>query len=346
MKKSYIIAEVGVNFFDTAKELQITPLEAAVLYIDGAKEGLADAVKFQSYKAETIVSKDSPAYWDLNQEPTKTQYELFKKHDSFSENEYKELYEYSKSKGIDFLSTPFDLESIEFLDKYCDVYKISSSDLNNDYFLEEIAKKNKKILLSTGASYISEIEKAVRIIRGINKDIEICLLHCVLSYPTSNKDANLLMIEDLKRIFNDLEIGYSDHTMPDVNSIICPAAYLLGATVIEKHFTLNKELPGNDHYHAGDIEDFKKMRANFNVLEEVLGSRSKTVLECESNSRIQARRSLVAKHDLKPGDIISKENIILKRPGTGISVEFFYELEGKVITKDIKEDEIITWDKI
>ena len=165
------------------------------------------------------------------------------------------------------------------------VYKISSSDLTNLPFIRHIAKKGKPIYLSVGAAYISEIEEAVRVMKEENCP-EICLLHCVLSYPTKNKDANLNVIKTLKRVFPDLKVGYSDHTLPDETMTILSTAYLYGAEVIEKHFTLDKTLTGNDHYHAGNPEDFKKAIKNFERIIEISGDREKTVLECEK-SRVE-----------------------------------------------------------
>ena len=151
--KPYIIAEMGVNFYDTARVLNISPLKAAKMYIDGAAEAGCDCAKFQSYKADTIVSKNSPAYWDLSKEPTETQYALFQKHDGFNEEDYRELCNYTHAKGMDFTSTPFDYASADYLEDMVDFYKISSSDLSNLPFIRHIAKKGKKMIVSVGAAY-------------------------------------------------------------------------------------------------------------------------------------------------------------------------------------------------
>lgn len=345
MTKPYIIAEVGVNFFDTSKSLDIDPLTAAKLYIDEAKKNGADAVKFQSYKADTIVSKNSPAYWDLSKEPTLTQHELFQKHDSFNKEEYQLLCNYAKKIGIDFMSTPFDYESADYLYNMIDIYKISSSDLSNTPFIRHIAKKGKPIYISTGAAYISEIEEAIRIINEEGCS-EICIMHCVLSYPTQNKDANLNMIKHLKQIFPNTKIGYSDHTLPDENMTILTTAYLFGAEVIEKHFTLDKSLPGNDHYHAMDPLDLKKASTNFKLVEEISGSYYKTVLPCELTPRREARRSLVLVRNMKAGEILTDKDLIAKRPGTGISPNLLEVVIGRKLNVDAKEDSILTWNMI
>lgn len=345
MKRPYIIAEVGVNFYDTAKAEGISPLQAAKKYIFEAKNAGIDAVKFQSYKADTIVSKNSPAYWDLSKEPTPTQHELFKKHDGFDQEDYQHLCDYCKELEIDFMSTPFDFESADFLEDMVSVYKISSSDLNNIPFLRHIARKGKPIFLSVGASYLSEIEEAVRVLTDEGCP-DICLMHCVLSYPTKNEDANLNMIKTLKRIFPNTRIGYSDHTMPDKTMTILTTAYLFGAEVIEKHFTLDKSLTGNDHYHAGDPNDFKVALDNFQLIETIGGQEEKTVLDCEITPRREARRSLVIARDLKKGEVIKPEDIQLKRPGTGIAPKYMDLVIGREVTRDLEEDTVLTWDMV
>lgn len=345
MSKPYLIAELGVNFYDTAKQMNITPLEAAKLYIDKAAEVGIDCAKFQSYKANTIVSKNSPAYWDTTKEPTKTQYELFLKHDSFGENEYRELCKYTHDKGMDFISTPFDYASADYLYDMVDFYKISSSDLSNIPFIKHIGKKGRPVYISVGASYLSEVDEAIRALKEVGcKDIVV--LHCVLSYPTNPENANLRIIQTLKNTFPDVKIGFSDHVAPDKTMMTLATAYLLGAEVIEKHFTLDKTLPGNDHYHAGDPEDFKKAIDNFKFIDKVLGNSEKTVLECEMIPRREARRSLVLTRSMKKGEIIKETDIMAKRPGTGISPKFADIVIGREIKADFEEDTILTWDKI
>ena len=345
MKMPYLIAEIGVNFYDTAKKLNISLLNAAKLYIDKVAESGVNCAKFQSYKANTIASKNSPAYWDLSKEPTKTQYDLFKIHDAFGKNEFKQLCDYTHSKGIDFTSTPFDYDSADYLESMVDFYKISSSDLSNLPFIKYIGSKGKPVYMSVGASYLSEVDIALRTLQNAGcKDI--ALLHCVLSYPTKPEDANLNIIKTLKRIYPNVKIGYSDHVPPDDNMIALSTAYLLGAEIIEKHFTLDKNLYGNDHYHSGDPNDFKKAIDNFKYIDKVLGSDIKTVFECEKIPRKEARRSLVLARDMKAGEIINENDVIPKRPGTGISPEFINVVIGRSVKKDLKEDTILNWDLI
>ena len=343
--KPYVIAEMGVNFYDTAKELNITPLEAAKLYIDEAAKVGIDCAKFQSYKAETIVSKNSPAYWDTTKEATKTQFELFKKFDHFGEKEYKELCDYTHEKGMDFTSTPFDYASSDYLENMVDFYKISSSDLSNLPFIKHIGSKGKPVVISVGAAYLSEVDEAIRTLKDAGCE-DITILHCVLSYPTDPKNANLRIIETLKKDFPDVKVGFSDHVAPDPTMMTLATAYLLGAEVIEKHYTLNKKLPGNDHYHAGEPEDFKKAIDNFRWIDSVLGNPEKTVLDCEIVPRREARRSLVLTRDMKAGETIRKEDLMAKRPGTGITPVYTDIVVGRKVLKDLEEDTILTWDMI
>ena len=345
MKKPYIIAEMGVNFYDTAKVMGITPLEAAQLYIDKAAEVGINCAKFQSYKAGTIVSKNSPAYWDTTKEPTKTQYELFLKHDHFGEEEYRQLCDYTHSKGMDFTSTPFDYASADYLEEMVDFYKISSSDLSNLPFIRYIGSKGKPVCLSVGASYLSEVDEAVRELENAGCN-DIVLFHCVLSYPTAPENANLKVIQTLKKVFPQVRVGFSDHVAPDATMMTLATAYLLGAEVIEKHFTLDKTLPGNDHYHAGDPVDFKKAIDNFKWIDKVLGNPEKTVLDCEKVPRREARRSLVLTRSMRAGEIITQNDIMPKRPGTGISPKNTDIIIGREVKFNLSEDTILMWNMV
>ena len=344
-KKPFLIGEIGVNFYDIAQKEGISNIDAAKLMIREAKECGIDAVKFQSYKAETIASKNSPAYWDLSEEPTTSQYELFKKFDKFGKEEYSILADYCHEIGIMFLSTPFDFDSVDYLDEFMDIYKISSSDLTNIPFIKYIASKNKPILLSTGASTLNEIKQAVNAIEEVSA-VDIAIMHCVLSYPTDYADANLLMIKDLAQNFPHYEIGYSDHTKPDDNMLVLTTAYNYGANIIEKHYTLDKTLKGNDHYHAMDSNDVKIFKKNIQFLSKINGKKNKQPLICESSARREARRSIVITKDVKCGEIISRNILTFKRPGTGISPSQIDEVIGKKVVRDIPEDTLLDWDML
>lgn len=341
--KFVLIAEIGVNYYDIAKKMNITPMEAAKLMIDEAKKAGIHAVKFQTYKAETLAAKDSPYYWDIKEEPTKSQHELFKKFDSFGYNEYKELSEYCKKIDIEFLSTAFDFESADYLDELMNVYKISSSDLSNLPFIEYQAKKNKPMLLSIGASNVDEIDKAIKTIRD-NNDKPLVLLHCVLEYPTPYEHANLNKIASLKERYKNLIIGYSDHTKPDECYDVIKTAYNLGAIVVEKHYTLDKTLKGNDHYHAMNPEDAKNMINGIEFIEKMRGSYELKCLDTELKARSNARRSIVSLGKINKGDIITKEMLTYKRPGTGISPTEVDSLIGKKAVLDIEDDTILKYD--
>lgn len=348
-KEPFLIAEIGVNYYDIAKKENISNMEAAKLMVKEAKDAGCNAVKFQSYKANTIASKNSPAYWDTTEEPTTSQYELFKKFDSFGKEEYKEIADYCNEIGIMFLSTPFDFDSIDYLDEFMDVYKISSSDLTNLPFIKKIAKKGKPIIISTGASTLDEIKLAIDTIEEANEDYTngksaIGIMHCVLSYPTDNNDANLLMIKNLKDLYPNYEIGYSDHTKPDDKMLILTTAYLYGARILEKHYTLDKTLKGNDHYHGMDPEDIKTFVQNIKLIKQINGQYDKIPLECEGESRKQARRSIIALKEIKSGEEITEDKLTYKRPGTGISPTQLDNVIGKKAKIDIKEDDVLSYD--
>lgn len=329
----YIIAEAGVNHecnMDLARRL-----------IDEAAEGGADAVKFQSYKAETIASRYSPAYWDTTKEPTLSQFTLFQKYDKFWKSEYEQLKVYCDRAGIAFMSTPFDVESATFLNDLLDVFKISSSDITNKPFIEFICEFGKPIILSTGASFLHEVQEAVEWVDA--KRVPLALLHCILNYPTQEKNANLGMIKDLQRKFPDKIIGYSDHTLPcDMKAL--EIATLLGATILEKHFTFDKTLPGNDHYHAMDMEDLKRFNKNLAQVFAMLGDQQKHLLSSEIPARNNARRSLVAKNDIPEGKSIELDDLTWKRPAHGVSPKFISEVIGRKVDKQIPRDTLIQWE--
>ena len=336
-KLPYIIAEIGVNHEGS--------MSKAKHLIDLCSSAGAHAAKFQTYKADTLASINSPAYWDSNQETSKNQHELFNKYDRFNEEDYKMLFEYCKQKGVEFLSTPFDLKSVDFLDPLLNFYKIASADLNNLPLLKAIAKKNKPIILSTGASNLNEIKFAVNFLEA-NGCPDVSLLHCILNYPTKYKNANLAMIQDLSKNFPNHTIGYSDHTLPDNDMITTTTAYLMGAQIIEKHFTYDKTQPGNDHYHAMDDKDLKILLKNLNKIHEITGYNKKIVLESEEISRLNARRSIVINTDVIKGEIINESMITTKRPGIGINPSNWDNVLGKSVNKNLKKDHILLWQDI
>ena len=331
----YLIAEAGVNHegsLDTARKL-----------IEEAAEGGADAVKFQTYRAQTIASKHSPSYWDTEKESARSQFDLFRKYDKFWKPEFENLKKHCDEVGIEFLSTPFDRESAHFLNELMDVFKISSSDITNRPFIEFICNFGKPIILSTGASDLDEIDQALKWIDAAG--VTVALLHCVLNYPTLDEHANLGMIRGLKEQYPDRVIGYSDHTLPDDMRIL-ELAYLLGAEILEKHFTHDKSLPGNDHYHAMDKKDLENFRGNIARVEMLLGKQEKHALPSEALARRHARRSLVAACAIPTGIKITEEMLTWKRPAHGISPAKIWEVVGRRASQDIAEDDLLKWEML
>lgn len=340
--KFTLIAEIGVNYYDIATQRGISNMDAAKLMCKEAKDAGIHAVKFQTYKAENLAAADSPSYWDTSEEATTSQRELFKKYDSFGEAEYEELADYCKEIGIAFCSTAFDFESADYLEPLMDVYKISSSDLTNLPFIEYQASKGKRMIMSVGAGDLEEMKLAVETVRKVN-DQPLVLCHCVLEYPTPYDHANLRRIESLKQEFPDVIIGYSDHCKPDECCDVIKVAYTLGAHVVEKHFTLDKTLPGNDHYHAMDPNDARRILSGIEFVESLLGKGSLDFSNTEDAARLNARRSIVAAVDIPMGTKITRDMLTFKRPGTGISPKDIDSLIGKTAMKDIHEDSIINY---
>ncbi|MCM8622173.1 MAG: N-acetylneuraminate synthase family protein [Candidatus Accumulibacter sp.] len=336
--RPYVIAEIGVNHegsLDQAKRL-----------IDLARDGGADAAKFQSYKAGTLASRNSPSYWDTSKEPTRSQYELFKKYDSFGPDEYVQLAEHCREAGIVFVSTPFDDGAIDFLDPLMPFFKIASADLTNVPFLRKVAAKGKPVLLSTGASTLGEIDVAVEALTRAGCQ-DIVLLHCVLNYPTENCNAHLRMIEGLRRAYPEHIIGYSDHTLPDNAMTALVSAYLLGAVVLEKHFTHDKTLPGNDHYHAMDVADLKRFLKLSQTINELLGSTShKAPTPTEALARKNARRSIVLATDVNVGETLNAELLTYKRPATGVSPLHWDEVIGRKVSRSLEADHVLQWEDL
>jgi N-acetylneuraminate synthase len=330
----YVIAEVGVNHggdLDLAKRL-----------VDLAHEGGADAVKFQTYKAGSLASRHSPAYWDLTAEPTTSQFELFQKYDRFGPAEYSALAEHCAQRGVTFLSTPFDDQAVDFLDPLMPLFKIASADLTCVPLLEKIAAKHKPVLLSTGAAQAGEVEDALAILEQAGAP-SVHLLHCVLNYPTQDVNASLGQISALARLFPGRLIGYSDHTLPEANMDALTFAYILGARIIEKHFTHDKTLPGNDHYHAMDAVDLRRFRERVERYRLLAGDGRKHYLPSEEPARSFARRSIVARQVVAAGEIITPLNVTCKRPGTGIPAAHWHQVLGRKTLRAIEEDQVLAW---
>lgn len=335
---AFIIAEAGVNHNGSLKR-------AKELIIKAAEAG-ADAIKFQTYKAEKLVTKTAPRFWDWKDEekPNGTQYDSYSQLDKLPLEAYPEMIETCKENNIEFLSTPFDEESADFLARLSiKAFKVSSSDITNIPLLKHIAKKELPIILSTGASTIGEIDEAVQTIKseGNNK---VILLQCTLCYPTEPKDANLRIIQTLSSIYPHYPIGLSDHTM----GIAIPiAAVALGAKVIEKHYTIDKTLlKSADHWLSVDPNELKEMVSGIRKVEEALGSGEKKVFDVEKITYKYDKRSIVARQNISKGATIKKDMLIMKRPGTGIPPKFLPIIVNRVARRDLKEDSLILWSDI
>lgn len=332
--RPYIIAEAGVN--------HECDLGFANKLIESAKRGGADAIKFQLYDANKITCKVSPAYWDTTKEKIVSQHQLFSKYDKFKKKEMEILFNYCRKLDIDFLCTPFDEEAVDDLDEYVDAFKISSSDLTNLPLITKVCKKNKPIILSTGASNYVEIKRTVELINKFRNPL--ALLHCVLNYPTIDKNLNLLKIRTLYDKFPNCVIGYSDHALPSNDMKVCEIATLLGSMIIEKHFTLDKSLSGNDHYHAMDEHDLKRWKKINKKNHTLLGNSLLKKTANENKARLNARRSIVASKDISKGTYITMSELCFKRPGYGISPFELDKVLGLKVIKDVKEDTLLSWD--
>lgn len=330
-KKVFIIAEAGDNHngdYDTALKL-----------VDKAVEAGADCVKFQTFVTERVISKLAEKA-DYQKESTGTgesQYEMVKKLE-LSFEQFRQIKKYCEQKKIMFLSTPFDLESIDFLQEIdIPFWKIPSGEITNLPYLEKIAHTGKDIIMSTGMCTMEEIQKAIDILKK-NGAGKITLLHCNTEYPTPYEDVNLRAMKTMAETFG-VEVGYSDHT----KGIEVPiAAVAMGAVVIEKHFTLDKNMPGPDHKASLEPDELKQMIQSVRNIEKALGSSEKKPSTSEIKNIDIARKSIVAKKAIKKGEELTEDNLDIKRPGNGISPMYWYDLLGTKAVKDFSEDELIT----
>jgi N-acetylneuraminate synthase len=331
---AFVVAEAGVNHEGD--------LETARRMVREVAAAGAGAIKFQVYKASRIATRASSAYWDRSQEATESQFELFSKYDGFGEEEYRELAQECREAGIVFSVSPFDVECIDWLDPLVDVFKIASGDITNLPLLGRVAATGTPVLLSTGASTLDEIAEAVAHLEA-HGATEIALLQCTLAYPTPTDQASVGALKELAAVFPDYVLGYSDHTIPPASFGVIAAAYVLGARVIETHFTLDRGLPGNDHYHALDPGDLRRLVDELETLRRVLGPPVKRVLDVELPARTGARRSVVSREDIAAGTLLSPELLDVKRPGGGVPPAFLLEPGGWRAATDIPEDTTLEW---
>lgn len=328
----FIIAEAGVNHNGS--------LNLAKKLIDVASNSGADAVKFQTFKADLLVSKNAEKadYQKRTTSKDETQYDMIKKLE-LDVQAHKKLISYSKSKNIIFLSSPFDCQSINLLASLgLKFFKIPSGNITNLPYLRSIGKLNKKVILSTGMSNIGEIEDALDIlINSGTKKTNITVLHANTEYPTAMEDVNLRAMVNIGNTF-DINFGYSDHTLGIEASI---AAVAMGASCIEKHFTLNSDMDGPDHKSSLEPHELKKMVRAIRNIEIALGSNIKKPSKSEMSNMNYVRQSIVAKIDIKKGDVLDQNNLTIKRPGNGISPMRWDEIVGSIAFKNYKKDELI-----
>lgn len=329
MGRVLIIAEAGVNHNGS--------LEMAKQLVDTAHECGADIVKFQTAKLDSLVSKSAQMadYQKKNIGVNGSQKEMLKKL-LLSYDEFVEIAHYCKEVGIIFLSTPFDIESIHFLNDMQDIWKVPSGEITDYPYLVEIAKTGKKVILSTGMAEMNEIQAAINVLNE-NGTTDITLLHCTTEYPAPIKDVNLNVMKILKKKLG-YPVGYSDHTQGIEVDL---AAVALGAEIIEKHFTLNRDFPGPDHKASLEPNELKAMVDGIRKIELALGSTEKKPSEAEIRNREAARKSIVANRKIAAGEILTADNVTTKRPGTGINPMRWNEVIGTKAIRDFYEDELI-----
>lgn len=334
MAHTLIIAEAGVNHNGS--------MEIAKKLVDAAVNAGVDIIKFQTFKADKLVSKDAKKAEYQKQnigDGNDSQYDMLKKLE-LSHEDHQMLIAYCKEKGIRFWSTAFDFDSIDYLHSLgLNLWKIPSGEITNYPFIRKIAQYKEDIIMSTGMCVEEDIQNAINVLNefGVSKD-QITILHCNTQYPTPFEDVNLKAMLTIKKDFG-VNVGYSDHT----RGIEVPiAAVALGATVIEKHFTLDRNLPGPDHKASLEPAELKAMVSAIRNIENALGNGEKKVTESEQANIAVARKSIVAACPIKKGELLTEDNITVKRPGTGISPMRWNEVIGTVAIKDYSEEEQIT----
>lgn len=327
----YVIAEIGCNHngdFQLAKKMVDVAIDCGV-----------DAVKFQTFKADKLISKYAPKadYQKVTTGEADSQLEMTRKLE-LSFDEYLELKAYVEPKGVDIFSTPFDDESLDFLiTTDMQVFKIPSGEITNLPYIQKIGKQAKKVILSTGMATLDEIHQAVKVLED-NGTTDIHILHCTTEYPTNYEDLNLNVIHTLKKEFPKYNIGYSDHSIGYEVPILAAA---MGATIIEKHFTLDNNMPGPDHRASAEPDVLKRLVKGVRIAEVSLGKFDKIPVEAEIKNKIVARKSIIASRPIKAGEVLTSENITTKRPGNGISPMKWYDVLGEVADRDYDEDELI-----
>jgi len=331
--RTTIIAEAGVNHLGRD--------DYAKMLVDAAVNAGVDIIKFQTYTAEKLTTKDAPRFWNWKGETNQSgsQFDSYSQLDKFSREQYRELINYCTKKSIEFMSTPFDLEAVDLLmDLGVNGFKIASCDITNKPLLTYVAQTNKPIFLSTGAAEMSEIHRAVDTLID-NGSSKLSLLHCTLSYPTKIEDANLSALIQLRSEFPGLTLGLSDHTLETTTPSL---AVMLGARVIEKHFTFDKSLPlSADHWLSVDEAGMKSLIEGVRMAEHSYGTGRKEVLPVEQLARQNARRSIVASQEMPLGHTLRQIDLDYKRPGTGLDPYSSELVIGRKLKINVKKDHII-----
>jgi N-acetylneuraminate synthase len=334
------ILEAGVNHdgsLDRAHEL-----------IESAARTKADYIKFQTYTSRKLAASHSPSYWDLSEEPTTSQRDLFSKYDRFTQKNYFDLATTAKKLGIGFMTTCFDSEWVDLLDPILTQYKIASADITNFQLLKHTALKGKPLLLSTGAATFSEIHAAVELISSVSNQ-KITLLHCVLNYPTATANASLDRILKLREEFPELTIGYSDHTKPADSFQAIEIAHALGATVFEKHFTWNESGQGNDHYHSFDEKGAREVILNLEKSLVLRNFSEESYIRVQEPARSFARRGLYAARKIIAGTSLRDGDLLPLRPPIGpegVSANQIEEVIGRIVIDDVLEGDPIRWSNL
>jgi N,N'-diacetyllegionaminate synthase len=333
--RCFIIAEAGINHNGD--------LELAKRLVDVAVEAKADAVKFQTFKAERLVTQTAPkaAYQQRSTGPLESQFQMLKRLE-LSEQAHRDLFQYCLSRKISFLSTPFDEDSADFLNELgVTAFKISSGDITNLLLLEHVARKQKPMIVSTGMSTLEEVRTAVNVMTGTGNR-NITLLHCVSQYPATPADANLKAMQTMAGRLG-FPVGYSDHTL---GIEIALAAVTLGAVVIEKHFTLDRTLPGPDHSASLEPQELTALVKGIRNVEVALGHGRKEPSPTEASTAAAARRSLVAARTIPAGSVVTSDMVVSRRPGTGLSPSMLPSVVGRSVLQEIPAGTLLTLDML
>lgn len=329
--RCYIVAEIGGNFitFEEAKRL-----------IDGAAQAGADAVKLQSYRAQTLASRN--AVFDMENTGVVSQFELFRKYE-ISEDMHQEVFAYAGSKGLDWFSTPSHQSDVDMLERLgVGAYKIGSDDAYNLPFLRYVARIGKPVLLSTGMCTLDEVRESVQAIVE-SGNCRLTLLHAITNYPAHPESVNLRAMQTLAREFPELDVGYSDHTLGPV-ACICAAA--MGARVLEKHFTWDTRADGPDHMLSADPQEMKFIVDAVREFERMRGDGVKQPAKSEAVTRRNNRKSVVLQRAIRAGERLTREHLAVKRPGYGIAPKHLDELAGRSVRRDLEAEDVLTWEDL